>query len=153
MMSAKVEEIVELQTDRREVSSFNRSFICASIIEQLNKNKMFKALPALTLDIGNGLTPDVSVYLREQLKPNFLRDFLKYTEMPVVAVEIVSGNQNIQNLLEKAELFIKNGVKAVWTIEPYSRSVFVTTENGESLFHNQAIESEGVTVDFRKIFG
>jgi Uma2 family endonuclease len=43
--------------------------------------------------------------------------------MPVLAIEVISSSQNIQDLLEKAELLVKNEVKAVWTIEPYSRSI------------------------------
>ncbi len=152
MMLAEVEEFVEEQAEEREMPSFNHSFICAEIIEQLSENKTFKALPELTLDIGNGLTPDVSIYLRDQIKPNFLRDFPKYSEMPIVAIEVISASQNIQELLEKAQLLVTNGVKAVWTIEPYTNSIFVTTKEGEEIFHNQEIESEGIKVNFRKIF-
>jgi Uma2 family endonuclease len=151
-MLTEVEEIVEEQTEEREVPSFNHSFICADIIEQISENKIFKALPELTLDIGNGLTPDVSIYVRNQIKPNFLRDFPKYPEMPLVAIEVISASQNIQDLLEKAQLLVTNGVKAVWTIEPFSNSIFVTTKDGEEIFHNQEVESEGIKVDFRKIF-
>ncbi len=151
-MLTEVEEIVEEQTEQREVPSFNHSFICADIIEQISENKIFKALPELTLDIGNGLTPDVSIYVRNQIKPNFLRDFPKYPEMPLVAIEVISASQNIQDLLEKAKLLVTNGVKAVWTIEPFSNSIFVTTKDGEEIFHNQEVESEGIKVDFRKIF-
>ena len=152
MMLAEVEEILEEQTEERELPSFNHSYICAEIIEQISENKMFKALPELTLDIGNGLTPYVSIYLRNQIKPNFLRDFPKYPEMPLVAIEVISASQNIQDLLEKAQVLVTNGVKAVWTIEPFSNSIFVTTAEGEKLFHNQEIESEEIKVDFRKIF-
>jgi len=151
-MLAEVEELVEEKAEEREMPSFNHSYICAEIIEQLSENKTFKALPELTLDIGNGLTPDVSIYLRSEVKPNFLRDFPKYPEMPIVAIEVISASQNIQDLLEKAQLLVANGVKAVWTIEPYSNSIFVTTKEGEEIFHNQEIQSEGIKVDFRKIF-
>lgn len=153
MLTEEVEEIVEEQIKEDEMSSFNHSYICAEIIEQIAGNKTLKALPELTLDIGNGLTPDVSIYPREQIKPNFLRDLPKYPMMPIVAVEVISASQNIQDLLEKAQLLVTSGVKAVWTIEPFTNSIFVTTKDGEEVFHNQTVESEGITVDFRKIFG
>lgn len=155
-MLAEIEEIVETQSEKqieeKEMPSFNHSYICAEIIEQLTETKIFKALPELTLDIFNGLTPDISVYPRDQIKPNFLRDFPRFPEMPVLAIEVISASQNIQDLLEKAEIFVQNGVKAVWTIEPFSGSIFVTTKNGEEIFHNQEVESEGIKVDFKKIF-
>jgi hypothetical protein len=45
-----------------------------------------------------------------------------------------------------------SGAKSVWTIEPFSHSIWVTTERGTQLFHNTTIESEGIKVDFQKIF-
>lgn len=152
MMLAEVEEIIT-EEDERETPSFNHSYICAGIIEQLSENKKFKALPELTLDIEKGITPDICVYVRETVKPNFLRDYPKYPQMPILAIEVISASQNIQTLLEKAELLIKSGVKSVWTIEPFGQAIFVTTGKGEEIFHNQEVESEGIKVDFKKIFG
>ncbi len=152
MMLAEVEEIIT-EEDEREMPSFNHSYICKEILRQLFQDENNDAFPALTLDIDNGIIPDISVYLRKQVKPDFFRDFAKYPEIPVLAIEVISASQNIQTLLEKAETLIKNGVKAVWTIEPFSRTVFVTTDKGEEIFHNQTVESEGIKVDFKRIFG
>lgn len=152
MMLAEVEEIIT-EEEEKEMTSFNNSYICAGIIEQLSENKKFKALPELTLDIEKGITPDICVYERETVKPNFLRDYPKYPQMPILAIEVISASQNIQTLLEKAELLIKNGVKSVWTIEPFGQAIFVTTDKGEEIFHNQKVESEGIKVDFQQIFG
>lgn len=151
MMLAEVEEIIEEQ-EAEKMPSFNHSYICREVLKQLFQDEKLDALPELTLDIENGIIPDISVYSREEVKPDFFRDYSKYPEIPVLAIEVISASQNIQTLLEKAEMLVKNGVKAVWTIEPFSRTVFVTTEKGEEIFHNQEIESEGIKVDFRKIF-
>ena len=48
---------------------------------------------------------------------------------------------------------IQAGVKVVWTIEPHSRSVFVTTSSEEKLFHDGIVENEEIQVDFAKVFG
>lgn len=74
-------------------------------------------------------------------------------QMPTVAIEIISASQNIQDILLKAERLVQAGVQAVWTVEPYSRTVFVTTEGGESILHNRPVASEGIQVDFKHIFG
>ena len=71
----------------------------------------------------------------------------------IEAIEVISPAQNTQELLEKVVLLVENGVKAVWTVAPLTDSVFVTTKDGEQLFHNQPLESEGIRVDFRQIFG
>jgi Uma2 family endonuclease len=80
---------------KNEMSSFNHSFICSRIMRQLLAIEAIEPLPELTLAIGNGLTPDISVYPKEQIKPNFLRDITRYEIPPILAIEVVSSSQNI----------------------------------------------------------
>jgi Uma2 family endonuclease len=150
-MLAEVEEIIVEEVER-ETPSFNHSFICAEIMEQLYENKKIKALSELTLDIDEGITPDISIYPKEQIKPNFSRDITRYPEMPILAIEVISASQNIQDLLIKADDLVEKGVRTVWTIEPFTNTIFVTTKDGEEKFYNEVIESEGIKVDFKKIF-
>lgn len=152
-MLAELEEVETASIEEKDMPSFNHSYICAEILEQLYANKAFKALPELTLEIGKGLTPDISIYPKEKVAPDFLNDYAKYPDMPVLAIEIISASQNIQDLLEKSKLLVQHNVKTVWTIEPFTNTIFVTTPSGIQKFPSQVIESEGVTVDFKKIFG
>jgi Uma2 family endonuclease len=145
-------EVIEQVEEVQEMPSLNHSIICADIAEQIYANKHVKALPELTLDIGNGITPDISVYERDKIKADFWKDITRYSEMPVLAIEVISQSQNIQDLLEKAEVLIKNGVKSVWTVEPFTRTVFVMDGKNKQILNNQEVESEGITVDFRQIF-
>lgn len=150
-MLAELEEII-VEEEEKEMPSFNHSFICAEIMEQLYENKSIKALPELTLDIDKGITPDISVYPKEQISPDFLHDYAKYPEMPVLAIEVISASQNIQDLIEKSKLLVANNIKAVWTIEPFTNTIFITTKDEIKKFTNQTVESEGIKVDFNKIF-
>lgn len=153
MMLAEVTE-EEIEQEQNEMPSFNHSYICLEILLQLAGNPKIKPLPELTLEIDEGsLTPDISVYAAEDVKPDFLRDIPKYPEMPILAIEIISASQNIQDLLEKAEILLRNGVKAVWTIEPFTNTIFVSTKQEVKRLQNQQVKSEGIEVDFRKIFG
>jgi hypothetical protein len=86
-------------------------------------------LPELAPDISNGVTPALCVYERDKIKPNFRRDVTRYAEMPAA-----------------------RGVKAVWTMGPFTNTIFVTTKSGGEKFISQ-VESGGIKVDFRKIFG
>ena len=104
------------------------------------------------MDIGKGITPDISVYPKANIQPNFRRDITKYPEMPILAIEVISASQNIQDLLIKADTLVASGVKTVWTIEPFTETIFVTTKDGEEKLPSQEIESEGIKVDFKKIF-
>ena len=147
--------MLNLETDRQdeEMPSLNHSYICLQILRQLLQNEKVEPLPELTLDIANGLTPDISIFPKEQIHPNFFRDVPKFQQMPVLAIEVISASQTIEELLEKASQLIQAGVKVVWTIEPHSRSVFVTTPSEEKLFHDGVVENEEIQVDFAKVFG
>jgi Uma2 family endonuclease len=151
-MLAEVEELI-YEKEKKKMPSLNHSYICTKIISQLDKNSEIICLPELTLRIGKGITPDVSVFEATKIKPNFRLDISKYPEMPILAIEVISASQSIQDLLIKADMLIENGVKAVWTIEPFTNTVFVTTKIGEQKLQNQKVESEGITVDFKQIFG
>ena len=144
---------VEYNKQDEEMPSLNHSYICLQILRQLLQNEKIDPLPELTLDIANGLTPDISIFPKEQVQPNFFHDVPKFQQMPVLAIEVISSSQTIQELLEKATQLVKSGVKTVWTVEPHSRSVFVTTQTEEKLFHNEVVENEGIKADFTKIFG
>jgi hypothetical protein len=47
---------------------------------------------------------------------------------------------------------INEGIQTVWSVEPYSQSIFVNTSEREMLFHAEIVNSDGVIVDFSKIF-
>lgn len=136
-----------------EMPSLNHSYLCSRILRQLFANDAIEALTELTLDIDNGLTPDICVYPASSIHPNFSRDITKLPLMPLLAIEVISASQNIQDVLEKSERLVKSGVQAAWTVEPFTRTVFVTTAEGEQIYHSQPVESAGVRVDFSKIFG
>lgn len=132
--------------------SLNHSYVCLQITRQLLRNEEIEPLPELTLDVDNGLTPDISVYPKAAIKPNFFHDIVRFKEMPLLAVEVVSSSQTIQEMLSKAQALIEAGVNTVWTVEPHSHSVFVTSLAGEHLYHQDCVESEGIQVDFAKVF-
>ena len=150
-----VEEVLETEEiiEEEEMPSFNHSYICWQISQQLSENKEIAPLPELTLDIDKGITPDICVYPLEQVKPDFFQDFPRYSQMPILAIEVISASQNIQDLLDKAKMLTSQGVRTVWVIEPYTRSVFVIDKNNRRIIHNDLVESEGIKVDFRQIFG
>ncbi len=68
--------------------------------------------------------PDVSVYRR--LKDvNALRDEVKGTEPPLLAVEILSPTQPLDDLVRKAEAYLAAGVGACWLVQPSLQTVTV----------------------------
>ena len=123
-------------------------------MRQFFQDSTLQPLPELTLDIENGLTPDICIYKKDKVRPNFFEDILKIKEMPLLVVEVISSNQsvNINIVLEKSKTLLKAGIKAVWIVEPYRHSVFVLNKEGKQLFHQTIVECDGIKVDFDKIF-
>jgi Uma2 family endonuclease len=144
-------QIIE-QEEEKEMPSLNHSYICAQLMRQLLQNEKIQPLPELTLDVSNGMTPDISVFLKDKIHPNFFEDIVKVKELPVLVIEVISLSQSIQAILEKSKRLTEAGIKAVWTIEPYGRSIFVIDKHGKRLFHDAVVESEGIKVDFSQVF-
>ncbi len=140
------------QAPETEVPSLNHSYLCSRILRQLFTYDQIEAFTELTLDIDKGLTPDICVYPMGILIPNLSRDVTRVSQLPLLAIEVISASQNIQTILEKAEQLVQAGVSVVWTVEPYTRSIFVTSEQGESIIYNAAVSFDNITVDFQEIF-
>ncbi len=144
-------DIIE-KNQEKEMPSLNHSYICAQLMRQLLQNETIQPLPELTLDIENGMTPDISIFPKEKIRPDFFEDILKVKELPILAIEVVSPTQSIHTIIEKSKQMVNFGVKTVWTIEPCGRSIVVINKQGKQLFHGELVESEGIKVDFSKVF-
>jgi Uma2 family endonuclease len=141
-----------LEKQGEEMPSLNHSYVCAQVMKQLLHNEEIQPLPELTLDIDKGATPDISIFPRANVQPNFFEDVLKIQQLPFLAIEVVSSSQSVQEMLAKANALIAAGVKTVWVVEPYGRSIFVISDRSKRLFHEEVVESNGVRVDFAKVF-
>jgi len=139
-------------TTNQSMPSLNHSFLCLKILQALLQNESILPLPELTLEIANGLTPGISVFLKQTINPNFFEDVTRFPEKPLLAIEIISTSQTIQEMLNKAKLLVSEGVKTVWTVEPFSQTVFVTNQTGESRFHLEIVRCGDIEVDFSQVF-
>jgi Uma2 family endonuclease len=77
------------------------------------------------------------------------------TVAPDFAVEVVSFNDRLSNMLKKAESFIAAGVKLAWVVDPESQSVHVykpdqpvrTFKTGETLSGDDILPGFTISVD------
>ncbi|HEY8079201.1 MAG TPA: Uma2 family endonuclease [Labilithrix sp.] len=51
---------------------------------------------------------------------------------PILAVEVLGKDETLEMLLDKALWYLDHGVEVVWTVDPASRRVHVTTRAGTS---------------------
>ncbi|MDS4040542.1 MAG: Uma2 family endonuclease [Candidatus Competibacter sp.] len=132
--------------------SLNHSYLCRKIILEIEKTEQWEAWPELTLNIESGLIPDIAVYPRDGLKPNFMEDTMKCDVLPQLIIDVASPSQSMHDLMAKAARFLKPGVPAVWTVEPYGQIVYVSTLQGRKVELAGVVESAGVAIDFARIF-
>lgn len=145
--------VFEETKSQEKIPSLNHSYLCTQIIKQLLQHAELLPLTELTLDIDNGLTPDICVYPVKQIHPNFFNDVTRYDKLPLMAIEIISSSQNIQTILQKAKKLADAGIKTVLSLEPYTRTIFVTEKDKENaLVYNSSVEIDGIYIDFKKIF-
>lgn len=115
---------------------------------------VLQPLSELTLLLdGRELTPDVSVYV--DLEIDFTRDETQVTEPPLLAIEISSPTQGIQDLVDKARFLMEHGVESCWIVQPPLRTITVFTPDMESTTYSSGTITDPATdveVDVEKIF-
>ena len=94
--------------------------------------------------------PDVSFVKAERFAPKHLREgFL--TIAPDLSVEVISANDLVAELDEKAEEYLTAGIPRVWVIDPEVRTVVIHRGDGTlaKLHDNDELTGENVIPGFR----
>ena len=77
---------------------------------------------------------------------------------PVLAVEILSASDMIEDIQEKVEEFLKNGTRIVWLADPFQETVTVYRPNAEPALFSRSQnlvgdpELAGLTISVAEIF-
>lgn len=134
-----------------------RSMIMGMIVHEIMKNEKFRAKPELSVIIdGDEHIPDISVYKREKANYGKKKDTPKVEELPLLAIEILSPSQTIDHFYDKAEIYLKAGVRSVWIVQPMAHTITVMTditESGVRFVHQGILEDvTGIRADLGIIF-
>jgi Uma2 family endonuclease len=104
--------------------SFNHSYLQMRLGAALLGLNKYAVLSELSLDIqGKEYRPDICLY--SQRKTNFLYDIVRMTEMPLLAIEILSMSQNVKEAVDKFEVYFEAGIPSCWLVMPFPHSVTV----------------------------
>jgi Uma2 family endonuclease len=104
--------------------SFNHGYFQLSIGMVLRQQDNFSVVSAISIEIdGKEYIPDISVY--PQRKINRLHDIVKTTEMPLLAIEILSPTQGTLEIVNKFQVYFQGGIKSCWLVDPLQGSVVV----------------------------
>ncbi len=112
-------------------------------------------LPEFSLELdGQPFVPDISVYRRLQ-DVSALHDEIKGTEPPLLAVEILSPTQPLDDLVQKAEAYLEAGVEACWLVQPSLQNITVFLPGQRPLTYTAGEVSDpgtGITVQLEEVF-
>jgi len=135
-------------------STLNTSYIRIRIIGELYKFEQYTLFSELSLDIeGKEFVPDVCIY--KQKKADFLNDILRVTEMPLLAIEILSPRQGVQDAIDKIKVYVENGISKCWLIEPVTSVITVFDSKLNKKTYSEGIlkdENLNIEIDLAIIF-
>ena len=146
-----------LTTDESQLlPSFNHSYTKAKMIGALLKLESFSVFSELTLRIdGKNYTPDISLYPKLDVNLS-LPDSVEITEMPALAIEILSQAHTIQEILARFGTYFSGVIKSCWLVVPIAGTVIVyeSSEKAQRFTAGEIVDQQlGIQVPLQDIFG
>jgi len=83
------------------------------------------------LGIKDELKPDVCAYLNAPVVPDKETDLLKVSQMPDLAIEILSPRQAVTYLIRKINAYFAAGVRSCWLVIPSTKYIGVYSYQNE----------------------
>lgn len=128
------ELLAEIESEESvDIGSLNHSAIQVNLAFLLKKIGTFSVYTELSLDTSRldktkykfkeEIKPDVCIYPKRGLSRPY--DILKMAEMPLLAMEILSPKQGLQEIVEKIDAYFALGVRSCWLIDPTTAIVVV----------------------------
>jgi Uma2 family endonuclease len=98
--------------------------------------------------------PDIAIY--PKVADDWHHDIIKRSELPLLAIEILSPRQIFDDIIEKINtIYFPAGLKSAWVVLPSAQSVMIFTPNAKPKLYNSGIMQDtasGFEVDLDKIF-
>jgi len=89
-----------------------------AVITELSLDISQYDLSKYELGVKEELRPDVCAYVKRPVIPDGKDDLIKVTQMPDLAIEILSPRQAISYLVRKTKAYFALGVKSCWLVIP-----------------------------------
>ena len=155
MITETLEKSLDYEEERgKPMPSRNHAAIEVSLIAEFIKHRDFRVYSELTLDFaGQPYTPDFSIYSREEL--DLRHDIIRRTDPPLLVVEIFSPRQGSQDIMEKVDVYFRNGVKSCWIIAPPLHTISILKPDGSTETHDSGVAKDpvtGITADLAGVF-
>jgi len=142
-----------LEDEELDMPSFKHSRVQTNLTVLLGNEERFETFVELSLDIGemdlshfrikakDELVPDICLYesppiLNEEVDD----DLLRVSQIPDLAIEVLSPSQSLNFLVRKMKAFLALGVKSCWLVMPVIEVINVYSPNHRQTFDMNDIE-------------
>jgi Uma2 family endonuclease len=160
-------EVVIPESEEKEfddIGSHNHSMVQANLAYLFKILGDYTVFIELSLEVSGldrdryrvkgELVPDVSLYPKRPL--SLPHDILRMSEMPLLAVEILSPRQGTGTILEKIEAYFALGIKSCWLVDPLTQTVHVYQSSTQrTTFAKEQVIDQilNIEVSLAEIFG
>lgn len=151
--------------ESEDMGSFNHGYTQARLIVLFDRAGQYTPVTELSLDVSGIDLSKFDLKTKEEVKPDIClypkrgrsrpRDILRMTEMPLLAVEILSPKQGTYDILEKFKVYFELGVKSCWLVDPAINTVTVYSANDawQTFSSNEVIDAPlGIKLPLDEIF-
>lgn len=129
-------EIIE--DEDSSMGSINHSITQVRIASLLNNDERFTVMTELSLDINQQNFSQYGIKAKDEIKPDICLypntidwqdiDIPKMTEMPLLAIEILSPSQSLEMLKNKVYAYFSLGVKSCWLAIPSIEAIDIYSQ-------------------------
>ncbi|OQY46468.1 MAG: hypothetical protein B6242_07745 [Anaerolineaceae bacterium 4572_78] len=128
--------------------SLAHSYIQAKLIGALLSYEQYNVHSELTLTIQDkDYVPDIALYSKKSI--DFFNDVIKMTEMPLLAVEVISPTQSIKEITDKFNIYFEAGIQSCWLVQPFPGIITVcTSQTNKHTYANGEVVDEILNVRF-----
>lgn len=147
------------------MGSFNHGYIQLRLGGLLDRLGSFTPVSELSLDVSSidisqfdlksktELIPDIALYPKRTMsRPT---DIQRMTEMPLVAIEILSPCQGFDEILEKFKAYFALGIGSCWLVAPAINTISVYTSPTDWVTFTQGDlvdETVGLRLSLAEVF-
>ncbi len=143
----------EFQTE--DIMSYNHAKITYRLAKSLSRyDEQYDILPELEFDLSHGRAkPDVAICLPGKI--NWLKDIIRLTVAPLIAIEILSPRQALSDLTDKAlDVYFPSGVPVVWVVIPLLKQITVLMPSFQENISSGIVQDKhtGVVITLAELF-
>lgn len=135
--------------------SYNYSYAKARVIGALLKLEDYSVFSEMSLNIESKVyTPDICLYPKRDIELS-LPEPVEINELPIIALEVLSYNEAIQDVLNRFDVYFNALIKSCWLVVPVAGVVVVyaSSESAQRFRTGDIIDDKlNITLPLKDIF-